>query len=170
MVLRRTRKLEGPLPASETMHTKSATALGDWYVNRLSIDRKPLLLFVSARSLLPILIPARAVAQLPNRLPEIVAARLRRLGISPHLISAEMAAMAPVIVGPTADRSVLGIMVDFGKVVPLCLEPGSWNESTLPFVEARLAETPCYAGRRLEDVVFPNTAAPALLAAQWGAG
>ena len=170
VVLRRTRKLEGALPINEGAHAPSLTALGDWYVNRLSVDHKPLLLLVSARSLLPILIPARAVAQLPNRLAEIVAARLKRLSVPSHLIDAEVGAMAPVTVGPTVDRSVLGIMVAFAKVVPLCLDPGGWNESTLPFVEARLAETPCYAGKRFEDVVFPDRKAPALLAAQWGAG
>ena len=170
VVLRRTRKLQKPLPVSDTASAQSTTALGDWYVNRLSVDRQPLLLLVSALSLLPILIPARAVAQLPDRLADIVAARLRRLGVSSQLIDAEVRAMTPVTVGPTVDRSVLGIMVDFAKAVPHFLDPGNWNETTLPFVEARLAETPCYAGRRFEDVVFPNRKAPALLAAEWGAG
>ena len=78
--------------------------------------------------------------------------------------------MPPVEVDATIDRSVVGIMVDFAKSVPYHLEPGAWDESTLVFVEARLAETPCHAGRRFEDVVFPDRKAPQLLLARWGAG
>lgn len=170
VVLRRTRKLERHLPVAERTEVASDTALGDWYVNRVSVDRRPLLLLISSRSLLPILVPAQGVADLPRRLAEVVGARLRRLGVASHLIAAELRAMNPVTIRPTVDRSVLGIMVDFAKVLPYSLEPGSWDESTLPFVEARLAETPCYASRRFEEVVVPDRRAPALLAAVWGAG
>ena len=78
--------------------------------------------------------------------------------------------MQPVMVGPTVDRSVVGIMVDFAKSVPFLLEQGAWDENTLLFVEARLAETPCHASRPFEDVVFPERKAPELLLARWGAG
>ena len=61
-------------------------------------------------------------------------------------------------------------MVDFAKSIPFHLEVGAWDETTLPFVEARLAETPCHAGRRFEDVVFPERKASELLLARWGAG
>lgn len=44
--------------------------------------------------------------------------------------------MANVSIGPTLDRSVLGIMVDFGKAIPFHLEPGRWSEDTLPMVAA----------------------------------
>jgi hypothetical protein len=148
----------------------SDTALGDWYVNRLSVDRQPLLILVSSQSLLPILIPARDVRALPARLPEVVTARLKRLRIAEPLIQAEARAMLPVVVEPTVDRSVIGIMVDFAKAVPFYLDRGSWNESTLAFAEARLAETPCHAARRLHEVVFPDEVAPALLAARWSVG
>lgn len=74
--------------------------------------------------------------------------------------------MAPVVVAPT-DRSVVGIMVDFAKAVPFYLEPGGWDETTMPFVEARLGETPCHAGGRRELVIFPDQAARAILATRW---
>jgi len=170
VVLRRTRKLAKALPASGDIAASSTTALGDWYVNRLSVDRRPLLLLVSSQGLLPILLPARDVSLLPTRLPDIVGTRLRRFGISPVVIEAEVRGMSPVIVADTADRSVVGIMVDFAKGVPFHLEPGAWDDSTLPFVEARLAETPCHSGRGFEDVVFPNQQTPQLLDARWGAG
>jgi hypothetical protein len=167
VILRRTQKLASGLPRIVRPAGRSDTALGDWYVNRISIDRRPLLILVSSRSLLPILLPARDVRSLPERLAEVVARRLQRLHLPSRIIEAEVRAMAPVVVAPTEDRSVLGILVEFAKAVPFYLEPGSWDESTLPFVEARLGETPCHAGGREEDVIFPEKAAPAILARRW---
>ncbi len=169
-MLRRTQKLAAALPLSDVESAPSDTALGDWYVNRLTVDRRPLLLLVSSRALLPIVVPGRDVSGLPNRLPDVVGARLRRLGVSSFVVRAETQAMVPVVVAATANRSIVGIMVDFAKSVPFHLTPGSWNDTDLPHVEARLAETPCHAGRRFEEVVFPDRKAPELLLARWGAG
>ena len=170
VVLRPTRKLQATLPASRDGDATSDTALGDWYVNRILVDRQPLLLLVSSRSLLPILILGRDVRSLPDRLADLVAARLRRMGISPRFIAAEARAMSPVRIAKTTDRSVLGIIVDFAKGIPFYLEAGGWDETTLLFVERRLAETPCYAARRSEEVVFPDKKTPELLAGRWHAG
>jgi hypothetical protein len=167
VVLRPTHKLRRLLAVSPEPPVASDTALGDWYVNRLVVDKQPLLLLVSARALLPLLLPARDVRTLPNRLPSLVATRLRRLGVAEPLISAELAVMAPVVVGPTVDRSVMGTMVDFAKSVPYHLEVGGWDDTTLPFVEGRLAQTPCHAARRFHEVIFPEDDAPRLLAERW---
>ena len=70
---------------------------------------------------------------------------------------------------PGPSDTALGIMVDFARCVPSYLEPGGWDETTLPFVEGHLAETPCHAGRKLQGVVFPEVAAPALLESKWRA-
>lgn len=170
VTLRRTQKLAAALPATSVDPPVPTTALGDWYANRLIVDRKPLLLLLSSRSLLPILLPARDVRTLAARLGEVVAGRLRRLGIDASLIKAEISAMQPVHVAKTADRSVVGIMVDFASMAPYHLEAGSWDETTLPFVEAKLAKTPCYVTRSFAETIFPEQAASALLAARWGAG
>jgi hypothetical protein len=155
------------LPPSEVVPAKSDTALGDWYVNRLVVDRQPLLLLVSSASLLPMLIPARDVRGLHGRLAGIVAERLKRCRIDEGTISAETVAMASVVVGPTVDRSVLGILVDFAKAVPYHLEPGRWDEANLRLVEERLAETPCHATRSFDRVVFPEKKALEVLRAKW---
>jgi hypothetical protein len=155
------------LPDSGAVLAPSDTALGDWYVNRLVVDRQPLLLLVSSATLLPILIPARDVRTLPDRLAGIVEARLRRCGIEASVIRAEIEAMSSVAVGPTVDRSVLGILVDFAKCVPFHLEPGQWDERMLPAVEARLAETPCYASGPDRGVIFPERKAPEVLISKW---
>jgi hypothetical protein len=170
IVLRRTQKLATALPASAAPLPASDTALGDWYVNKFVVDRRPLLLLVSARSLLPILIPARDVRSLPGRLPELIAQRLGRLGVPNRWIAAEVNTMSPVVVAKTTSRSVVGILVDFAFMAPYHLHAGSWDETTLPFVEARLAKTPCFAGRRGEDTVFPEQATAKLLASRWDTG
>jgi hypothetical protein len=170
VILRPTAKLRSLLPLSDSPSAQSDTALGDWYVNRVVVDRRPLLLLVSSRGLLPLLIPARSTRDLPSRLAGLVGARLERLGVSAHVIAAEARAMTPVVTAPTTDRSVLGIMVDFAKGIPYYIDANRWDDAALPFVESRLAETPCHAGRRQDEVVFPDKAAPALLSARWGAG
>jgi hypothetical protein len=63
----------------------------------------------------------------------------------------------------------MGTMVDFAKSIPYYLEIGGWDDTTLPFVESRLAETPCHAARRFEEVIFPQEDAPKLLVIRWHA-
>ena len=167
VILRPTRKLNSLLPATEVIPTSSDTALGDWYVNRVVVDRQPLLLLVSSTSLLPMLIPAQNVRGLPARLAALVEARLRRCGLDDRTIAAETLVMASVAVGPTVDRSVLGIMVDFAKAIPYHLEPGQWGETTLRIVEERLAATPCHAALSWDRVIFPEKKAPEVLRAKW---
>ena len=169
VILRTTRKLATQLPPVSGAHGDSDTALGDWYVNRITVDRQPLLLLVSARSLLALLTPAREVSRLPERLSTLVAARLKRLGVPAHLIAAEHQAMSPVVVAPTADRAVVGIMVDYAKMIPGYLPIGGWDSTTLPFVEAKLEQNPCHAGGRADEVIFPNRATPQLLSSRWHA-
>jgi hypothetical protein len=164
-ILRVTGKLQRHLPTSPEPQGRSDTALGDWYANRLVIDRQPLLLLVSAPSLLPLVVRAKNVSALPSRLPDLVADRLRRLGVAPDLVQAEASAMPPVTVAKTVDRSVVGILVDFAKAMPYlasrCDDMGLWE------VESRLAETPCYAGRHRDEVIIPERKAPQLLVTRW---
>lgn len=97
-----------------------------------------------------------------------MASRLKRYGVNPGLIDAEAAAMAPVAISPTVDRSVIGIMIEIGKVLPYHLEIGRWDETTLSFVEAQLARTPWHAGRRESEVIWPDRAVHILLENGWG--
>ena len=170
VLLRRTQKLATALPVSLDVPASSDTALGDWYANRVVVDAKPLLLLVSSRSLLAVLLPARDLRSVPSRLAEIVGARLRRLGMRSAWIQAETAVMQSVAVAKTADRSVVGIMVDYAFSLPYHLHRGQWDETTLPFVEAQLAENPCFAGKAAGKCIVPVDATPELLASRWGAG
>lgn len=170
VILRPLRKLSRVLPASSEPLASSDTALGDWYVNRLVVDKQPLLLLLSAKSLLSIVTRARTVRTLPLRLSELVRGRLQRLGLAANLVECEVAAMTPVTVGRTTDRSVLGTMVDFTRLIPNYLDVGAWDDDTLTAVAARLEETPCHATRPLDDVLLPDQAVRRLLVAKWGTG
>ncbi|HEU4387368.1 MAG TPA: hypothetical protein VFV34_06195 [Blastocatellia bacterium] len=166
VILRPTKKLRSHLPTVD-MPGQSDGALGDWYVNRLVMARQPLLLLVSSTSLLPIVLPAREVRSLPERLSAVVGARLRRLGVEAELIAAELQSMRPVVTAATVDRSVLGILVDFAKAVPYYFETDTPAGKTLAGLEAWLEQTPCHAGSGGDRVVFPNRKAPDLLRAKW---
>jgi hypothetical protein len=168
VVLRPTRKLRAILPTSDAVGV-STGALGDWYVNRLVYGHQPLLLLVSAASLLPIVVPAKNARDLPARLADVVALRLVRLGIAASLIESERREMMAVQIASANDRSVIGTMVDFAKGIPYYLEAG-WKDDDLRAVEDRLAETPCHAGKRQDLVVFPDRKARELLAARWAGG
>lgn len=168
VTLRATQKVLKRLPPVSADEALSDTALGDWYVNRLFVDRQPLLLLVSSRSLLAIIEPARNLRQLPERLPGLVEQRLKRLGVEGGLIELEVKAMHPVRVGPTRDRSVLGTLVDFAKTIPVYLPVNDWYLDDLCLVEMRLAETPCRVPGSRRGVIFPQDDAPRLLEATWG--
>lgn len=167
VTLRATRKVLRYLSEKPDSAQPPDTGLGDWYVDRLVVDRKPLLLLVNSLSLLSILKPARNVKALPGLLPDLVAERLHRLGVDPHLIDQEVEAMDPVQVGKTADRSVVGIMVDFAKMIPHYLSIGGWDQAWLPMVEEHLQKNPCHAGRPFEEVIFPETKTLDLLVTRW---
>lgn len=169
VILRATQRVLRSLPQAGSEVAVSDNALGDWYVNRLVIDRRPLLLLVSSASRLAIVTPARDVKGLPGRLAETVGTRLRRLGVSEAVVASEVGATIHVCVGNTVDRSVTGQLVDFAKALPFYLPVNGWDEATLISTEDKLAETPCRASRPHAEVIWPREAAIELLNATWPA-
>ena len=167
VVLRGTKKVLRYLSAPVGTPGESTTALGDWYVNRIVVGRQPLLLLVSANSLLAALEVARDVRGFPGRLAVVVAERLRRLGVGDDLIQAEVATMDSVAVAKTASRSVLGFMNDFAKAVPFYWGGQNWDVAKLFEVEKMLWETPCWSSRRLSESFFPDRKTKELLEEKW---
>ena len=167
VILRATRKVLRNLPAQGDSDGSSDTALGDWYVDRVMIGRHPLLLLVSSRSFLPILTWARDVRSLPSRLPDLVGERLERMGIPTPLIDAEIAAMAPVHVAKTVDRSVVGILVNYASAVPYYIPSDRTDDLAHHFAEAELQQTPWLPGKNRPDVVYPDQKTLELLMQQW---
>src|SRR5882724_1445968 len=97
VVLRCTQKLLRRLhqtPAEDA--PASSTVLGDWYANILWVYRKPLVLAVSARALLPVLLPARDPASLGPSLAAALGHLLVALGIPAHRVEEEQRHMAQI--------------------------------------------------------------------------
>ena len=78
--------------------------------------------------------------------------------------------MNPVLVQKTVDRAVVGILVDFAKAVPYHVKSPPSDIGALEALEDQLEETPCYSGRRFEDVIFPRDKTAQLLSTRWDAG
>lgn len=168
LILRATKKVLKLLPESSLEGESSDTALGDWYVNRIVVDRKPLLLLVSEKSRLAILEPARDVKKLPAALPTLVGRRLRTLGVPERQVAQEIWAMHPVAIKPTKDRSVLGQVVDFSRAIPYYLPVGDWGEEELRLSEEQLGDTPCLCSAKGNQTVWPVDETVTRLKAKWG--
>lgn len=167
VVLRATKKVLKRLAPPAREVGPSDTALGDWYVNRIVVDRRPLLLLVSSDSRLPMLQGARDVRNLPERLPDLVRRRLESLSIPQEWIDAEIAAMAEVRVAATASRSILGQMNDFANDIWFWLPERAWTAGDLVSLEHKLEQNPCLAGRQ-ESALFPVQRTLEVLEARWG--
>ena len=169
VVLRATQRVLRLLPEPVARSVTSGTALGDWYVNRIVVDRRPLLLLVSSTSRLAVVTTARDVKALTERLAPLIGERIRRLEIDPDALASEVQATSVVTVAKTIDRSVTGQMVDFAKAIPYYLPEREWKEDDLKLVEDKLAETPCRASGPFKDVIFPREMAIRLLENKWRA-
>ena len=78
--------------------------------------------------------------------------------------------MSPVLIGPTANRSILGSMNDFALDMPFYLKRPNWGESDLRIVELKLWKTPCRTSRPGNQTIFPHLATSRVLASRWSDG
>jgi hypothetical protein len=101
------------------------TRLGNWYANLLPLRRRPVVLCMSERSLLSVLLPASASANISRHLAADLGTLLVALGIPSELIERERFAMAQSAYAKTSNRSVLGAMNEFAFAVTNELEDGS---------------------------------------------
>lgn len=131
--------------------------LGDWYANSLNVGHRRLIHCVSAKSLLSVVLAAKDVRQFPSRLPEAVASLLARLGVPANIIEAEVAAMLPISVGLTCNRSVVGSMVELGRQAEFYLAD---DRPPVADLELALAAVPCL---QLKPDAFPFRTAGILL-------
>jgi len=121
LVLRCTRKLLRRLRETPVdIAPRSTTTLGDWYANVLFVHRQPIILAVSARTLLPVLVPARDSPSLGPRFAAALAEILVALGVPAHQIREEQRQMAPVVFAATSSRQILGTMNDFDRMLDPC--------------------------------------------------
>lgn len=168
--LRATLKLLKSLPdCSAELPETPINALGDWYANKVVVHRRPVILLMSSTSLLTILAPARDVKTLPDRLPQLVGDRLRRLPVSEHIVAAEVEAMGQVLVSKTLDRSLRAQLVHLARELPYYLPAEGWQDSDLGKAEDVLSDTPCRVSRPDVQSIWPKRTAARLLLATWPA-
>ncbi len=115
----------------------SSTVLGDWYASLLWLHRKPPVLAVSARSLLPVLVPARDPASLGARFAAALGGVLTALEIPADQIEQEQRHMAKVAFARTMSRQILGTMNDFRRMLDAA------PDQPLTKAALELAEAPC---------------------------
>ena len=123
-------------PATEV--PAPTTRLGDWYANLLFRPGGQVVLYVSERSLLPVLVAASPASTLVTRFQEGTSEVLLRLGVPASAVAAELREMADVHIGRTASRQVLGSMTDFAYLIEAFRTAGSPSD-----IAVRLAATPC---------------------------
>lgn len=97
----------------ESLAPVSTTALGNWYANILFFHRRQVLLFVSERSRLAVVTPAKETRLLANHLARHLSSLLGSLNAKPEWINAELHQMVDIHFSATKSRSVLGTMNDY---------------------------------------------------------
>jgi hypothetical protein len=98
-------------------------------------------LLVSESTLLPILMPLTPAARWSSRIAGQVATVLAAHGAPTAFVEAEVHHMRDRRLGPTANRSVVGIMNEFVFLADVHRDRGA--ELDLLDLSLRLSETPC---------------------------
>lgn len=94
---------------------QDTTTLGEWYANTIAVGRQRYVLFLNAASRAVLLVEASPRPTLLDRFREHLAAFLYTLGVSEEAIRREVEAAREVTMARTADRSVVGSLVQIGK-------------------------------------------------------
>jgi len=131
-------KLQVPAIADPAAPT---TRLGDWYGNVFFPGHHRLMMFVSERSLLPVVMPLRERSQLLGNFRSRLAELLLQLSVSEKAVSLELAQMRDASFARTASASLLGTMNDFIRNARVHIEMDDGLD--LLELELRLADTPC---------------------------
>lgn len=111
LILRCTAKLLSRLKVPvATAPPSSTTRLGDWYATILIWRPAHRVLLVNELTRLAVVLPARELSTLAQRIPDAVARVLLDIGVEPGVVEEERRAMAEISFAKTASRSVLGTM------------------------------------------------------------
>jgi hypothetical protein len=101
-LLKRAAAVPGREPGAPT------TLLGDWYANMVFSKPQQLVVCVSERTLLPIVVPAKNLHGLPQRLCVQLEELLHFIGVPSEAITQELSQMNEYQFAQTASKSVLG--------------------------------------------------------------
>ncbi len=117
-----------------------STALANWYATGL-FWKPQIALFVNEATLLPVLVPLAPATSLADRFPEQLEAVLSALGTDPRFVAAEVAATTGARWAKTANRSMVGMMNEFGFLAEA--DRAHDRSKDLVSMSVRLAGTPC---------------------------
>lgn len=144
IVLRCTSKLLSRLTTKPAETTdESSNALGDWYATLLRMKRGHFVLGIARKTLLPIVVSGRELRTFPERLATTLAEVLAAYGVGADAIERECAAMSEVQYARTDDRSTVGVLTEFQRLLHGDLE--YFPTATLTELSLRLAQTPIVA-------------------------
>lgn len=115
------------------------TWLGNWYGTVL-FWRPQLALLVNEQTLFPVLMPLASASTLLDRFPDAFSETMATVGVDPVFIAAELAEMDKGQWTKTANRSMIGVMNEFGFLANQWRQP--WDSDPVE-VALWLAETPC---------------------------
>jgi hypothetical protein len=85
-------------------------ALGDWYANLVAPAHVPHVIFLSSRTFMVVVLPARDLANIPRHLMRALGDVLRAFHLPSPAVAAEIERMQPIAFGPTTDRKALGVL------------------------------------------------------------
>lgn len=141
--VRCTRRLLRKLGTRESPdETSATTALGDWFVREYNLGHHRLLLCTSSASLLTVIIPAKNLPDVANRLAAAVHELLFALGVSVDQINREIDEMRSSRIARTNSHTVLGSMNDMAYLADAYLGGGSIPGQLL-VAELKIAQAPC---------------------------
>ena len=119
---------------------ESTTRLGDWYGTLIRFGRRHVLLFISERSRLPILLPARDADRLALAFPKAISETLMGLGVPTVAVEQERSSLSPMAIGHTRNRSLLASLNEFAFLARADLI--TRRDQALDVVARELAEVP----------------------------
>ena len=100
----------------------TSTALGDWFVRPYNRGRHRLLLCSSAASLLTVVVPAKDLPSMPQRISTALHELLFALGVDLPAIASEVGEMEASEFAPSNNPTVLGSMTDLGHMADAYLD------------------------------------------------
>jgi hypothetical protein len=102
----------------------STTQLGDWYGNTLFVGRLRLVIFISETTMLPVVITLRDSKTIVPRFQRALGEVLEALQMPQSVVRPEVDIDGGFVFGPTANRSVVGVLTELGFMAEVELYSG----------------------------------------------
>jgi hypothetical protein len=142
VTLRCTKKLlQRGLVQSADDDVPPSTMLGNWYANIVFSRPQHLVVCVSERTLLPVVVAARDLKSLPQRLAVATHELLLALDIAPDLADMERHDMQAVRIGRTCSKTILGSLNDMVHMLEFAIRDRP--DASLLLHSLWLARSPC---------------------------